>query len=449
MWLVSLTAAAAYAAMRYMWKSADKTGKPGFVPIQELPPELKYDTQIEYELDKGVMLESKAVIKGFRRTADRSKAEINGTSVMAIVIADQAFQKCAELKSVYLADCVERIGYEAFYGCTALTDVRLPNGLKQIPSGCFRECTSLTHIDIPDTVIEIRACTFVDSGLQTLTLPDSVTTIALSAFGRCKSLTDVKFSKNLKTIRSGVFEGTDSLGYAELPDSLEVMEQRAFFASGLLGINIPPKLTEIKQWTFHDCKRLKEIYIPDNITGICEGAFGGCEALESVRLPRGVDVDVTAFGDCHSLRSITVGNVTVTRPMLSLPKIVGEFISFIVSRLNSGFWGKDNSAEENHYGKDAMLSLAFQLWEYGFAGITEYLTADMGLSLERAVILDCPAAFDRLTELGGRLTAEQTDEYIERAADRGENELYLSLIHYKCDILGYGTEGTVAERFEL
>ncbi len=406
-----------------------------------LPFELENDPNIEY-----AMHGDSAAAVGFRPYADKSRAVING---LARSVGDRAFEECAELTTVKIREGVTEIGFHAFYDCPRLADVKLPRGLKKIGGWSFRDCPALTHIDIPDTVTEICFCAFWSSGLQTLTLPESVRRVDMSAFSICKSLTDLTLNEGLKELGTSAFECTYSLGYVALPDSLTVLEERAFRNSGLMGVNIPPQISELKDETFRDCKRLTEISVPDNITKIGERVFMGCEELRTVRLPRGAEIDDSVFEGCSRLHSFTVGSFTVIIPASVGADKTGRFMSFLTRRLGSGVWGEDNSFEERQYGRDAMFALAFQLWEYGFAGVEEYLTRDIALSIDRAVCLDFPAAFDKLTALGGRIDPERMDEYIARSIDRGERELYLTLIRYKRDILGFDTDIGIEERFEL
>jgi hypothetical protein len=69
------------------------------------------------------------------------------------------------------------MGYDAFYGCTGLTSVTIPSSVTSIADSAFRLCTGLTSI----------------------TIPSSVTSIGASAFGNCIALSRVYLSTSFST----------------------------------------------------------------------------------------------------------------------------------------------------------------------------------------------------------------------------------------------------------
>ena len=63
-------------------------------------------------------------------------------------------------------------GEDAFEGCSSLETINIPNSLTSIGSSAFAECSSL----------------------ETITIPNSVTSIGYSAFGDCTNLTSIIFN---------------------------------------------------------------------------------------------------------------------------------------------------------------------------------------------------------------------------------------------------------------
>ncbi|MCD8128666.1 MAG: leucine-rich repeat domain-containing protein, partial [Oscillospiraceae bacterium] len=89
------------------------------------------------------------------------------------------------------------IEYRTFYQCSGLLSVIIPESVTSIDERAFEGCSSLTSITIPDSVTSIGDSTFRKcSSLTSVTIPSSVTSIGSSAFRDCSSLTDVYYSGN-------------------------------------------------------------------------------------------------------------------------------------------------------------------------------------------------------------------------------------------------------------
>ena len=159
--------------------------------------------------------------------------------------------KDANVKSVVIPDGVTRIGSIAFYDCSGLTSVTIGNGVasignsafyntafyndannwengvlyignylikssgeisgkyavksgtKVIADRAFEDCSGLTSITIPDSVTSIGNYTFYGcTGLTSVTIPDSVTSIGYDAFMHCTGLTSVTIPDSVTSIGS-------------------------------------------------------------------------------------------------------------------------------------------------------------------------------------------------------------------------------------------------------
>ena len=75
----------------------------------------------------------------------------------------------------------------------------------------------------------------------------------------------------------------------------------------LTSIVIPDSVTSIGDRAFETCSSLTSITIPDGVTSIGDGAFWGCDSLRSITIPDGVtSIGGRAFSGCSSLESIIV-----------------------------------------------------------------------------------------------------------------------------------------------
>ena len=146
--------------------------------------------------------------------------------------------------------------------------------------------------------------------LETVTIPDSVTTIGLGAFDSCTSLENVTIGNSVETIENGAFYNCSSLKEIIIPDSVTTINGSAFSScSSLETVTIGNNVTTIGDNTFASCSLLKEIVIPDSVTNIGGGAFNACNSLERVIIGNGLTkIASTVFSNLSSLKTVTIGN---------------------------------------------------------------------------------------------------------------------------------------------
>ena len=190
------------------------------------------------------------------------------------------------------------IPYRLFYCCFYLESITLPENLTSIGREAFYSCNNLTSIDIPDGVTSIGGGAFHNCGnLASINLPASLTKIGNSTFEDCSSLTSVDIPDGVTSIGASAFccsYGTNA-------------------TSSLASINLPKSLTQIGSYAFHGCIELTSIDIPDGVTNIGAGAFRACTNLASLDLPDNLtSIGDMAFYGCRNLPSTLVIPCNVT-----------------------------------------------------------------------------------------------------------------------------------------
>ena len=94
--------------------------------------------------------------------------------------------------------------------CSGLTSVTIPNSVTSIEDYAFYRCSSLTSVTIPNSVTSIGTCAFRGcSGLTSVTIPNSVTSIGSSAFKYCSGLTSVTIPNSVTSIGESAFDGAE------------------------------------------------------------------------------------------------------------------------------------------------------------------------------------------------------------------------------------------------
>lgn len=188
-------------------------------------------------------------------------------------------------KGTTIPSDITAIGSGAFKKSNVLS-VNIPNSVTSIGMSAFAGCSNLSSILIPSSVNIIEESTFLDcNSLTSVTLPNSITSIGNYAFGRCSSLTSIIIPDGVTSIGRSAFEGCSNLSSIYIPSSVKVIEDSAFSGCGnLTNITIPDGVTSIGEAAFQNCVGLTSITIPSSVSSIAESAFEGCSNLTEVSI---------------------------------------------------------------------------------------------------------------------------------------------------------------------
>lgn len=171
-----------------------------------------------------------------------------------------------------------------------------------------------TYIVQNDGTIAIMEYT---GGLSDIIIPSeingrTVSTIGNEAFAKqtlTAPLNSVVIPNSITTIYNYAFAFNDTLTDIVLPDSVTWIGSSAFTDCGFTSIRLPKNLTIINEYVFMDCTSLENIILPENITDINRSAFANCSALKKISVPYGVTlIDDNAFAMCTNLQSIELPN---------------------------------------------------------------------------------------------------------------------------------------------
>lgn len=157
---------------------------------------------------------------------------------------------------------------------------------------CLIETNSQTIIKaaakdsfIPDGIIRLAPYSFLGNTQESITIPDSVTSIGISAFSGCRSLISITLSNQLTNIARSAFDNCVNLKDITIPNSVTEIGPSVFFnCTSLVNINIPEGITAIEYALFQYCSNLRNITIPENVTYIAGSVFQGCWSLTEMTI---------------------------------------------------------------------------------------------------------------------------------------------------------------------
>ena len=198
-------------------------------------------------------------------------------------LGDYLFDGCTNLIQANISSYNTLLS-NSFRGCTSLKTVVL-NNMTEI-SSLFENCTLLESVSIPNTVKTIASKAFKNcSALENISLPSSVTTINGEAFMGCSSLKHIAIPEGVTTLPKSVFEGCSSLETISLPSSLtEIGNKSLWGCSNLTKLDLPSQLKTVKNSAFVSCRRISSLIFPATLTTLEPNAFYGCKGLKLIDL---------------------------------------------------------------------------------------------------------------------------------------------------------------------
>lgn len=228
-------------------------------------------------------------------------------------IGEQAFQHCGVLKTTGLetgTSNLTSIGTEAF-SSTMIKSISIPSTCTDINKNAFTRCSKLQEINVDEENSKYSSEDGIlyDKNKETLylypaaktgssyTTPDGLKTIGAYAFEENQRLRDVTITDGVETIERSAFQGA-GVETVIMPDSVTSIGELAFYNSKSLSeITLSKNLKEILDYIFYNCSSLSEVEIPASVKKIGTSILSGCESLEKVTIksPELTSISSSAF----------------------------------------------------------------------------------------------------------------------------------------------------------
>ena len=211
----------------------------------------------------------------------------------------------------------------------------------KIAMWAFNKCNSLTEVTIPNTVIEID----------------------YQAFYYCLNLKKVTIHEGVKTIGQTAFIGCTQLTSITIPSTITDMDQAFSGNTALSHVTLTNGISNISSMAFKGCTGLTEIKVPESVGQIGPNAFNGCTNLKRVLLEKNIKtININAFKDCTNLSDVKYNghkkdwdNVTVNNAGNDTLTSKVQYLCDINFDLNGGtINGSDTMATQTVYSNEKL-----------------------------------------------------------------------------------------------
>ena len=221
----------------------------------------------------------------------------------------------AGCKASKIPSYTEHIGRFAFQGA-ALESVALPEGVTSIEDYAFAHNDRLKEITLPQSLTSIgKAVFFWCAALGKIAIPDGVTSVGDNAFSTCVSLKELALGAELLSAGCGLTEFCVALEKITVSENNESFSDEGncltrkadnTVIAGCASSKIPAGTEQIGEYAFCGQTQLGAIDFPDGLKNIGHYAFS-CTGLKELKLPRGLQrIGSHAFGNCIELEYVQI-----------------------------------------------------------------------------------------------------------------------------------------------
>lgn len=183
--------------------------------------------------------------------------------------------------------------------CSYIDSVTIPQKVTSIGKRAFYDCKNLTTLVLGEDIKTIGNYAFeCCTSLTGVTIPQSVTSIGYSAFEGCTALNPLIIN-GPTLIGNHAFTGCKSLTSLTLCPDIQTIGDYAFDVTSLKTVTLPKNLTSIGKYAFACCSELESITIPEKVKTINPKTFADCSKLEYIILPAGLTTFDDSLENCR------------------------------------------------------------------------------------------------------------------------------------------------------
>ena len=203
-------------------------------------------------------------------------------------IGNNAFDSCIALREIKLSETLVRMGNSVFSKCANLETVEIPS-LSELGFYTFNGASSLKKVVFGANVSTTGEYTFMSSNVKEVVLGGLIESVGVGAFYNARGIESITLPDSVTKIADFAFEGTSRLKFINGIENVESFGVQAFYNSGLTSLNL---------------ESAKEI---GNFAFAVQNTYGNSEAAYTiVNIPNAVSIGNFAFLN-GSETEVTIG----------------------------------------------------------------------------------------------------------------------------------------------
>ena len=227
--------------------------------------------------------------------------------------------------------------------CNQIQSVTIPESVTSIGKSAFEHCSNLDSLTIKGVATSIGAYAFAScTSLTSLSLVGSFQTIGDYAFSDC-GMTSLTIDANITSIGEFAFS-SNSLTSLSLTGNVQKIGDYAFaFCTSLTSLLLTGNVQKIGDYAFSSCSSLYTATLSKSLTSIGSHAFDSCTSLDSIEIPG----KVTEIGD-YAFTEAGLTSATIDEGVQSTGKLMFykcsnlktvEFPKSLTAIGYGSFWG--------------------------------------------------------------------------------------------------------------
>ncbi len=202
---------------------------------------------------------------------------------------------------------VKRFSEKAFYNNSVVESLYMHDNITVVNKWAFRNCAELRYVYFSKSLVALWDYSFAQNPELKCALIGNteITTLYQSAFYKDTSLKYVSLPSALKAINASAFENT-AIESIIIPDSVTSIKSRAFAGNeSLSSIYIPDSVTSLSNDIFKNSPNVKAYVTEDSAAyKYCEKNSISYEVIEENEFPSNI------LGDVNNDKGLSISDVT-------------------------------------------------------------------------------------------------------------------------------------------